>query len=82
MKEEKKKGEIACCISRAVSAHLCALKAEDLGTVYASVIGQVERPLLQTMLDMTQGNLTRTAEMLGLNRNTLRKKMREYGVGR
>jgi Fis family transcriptional regulator len=44
------------------------------------VISAVEKPVLAYILDRAEGNQTRAAEMLGINRNTLRKKMREYGL--
>jgi two-component system nitrogen regulation response regulator GlnG len=40
----------------------------------------VERPLVTIALDATNGNQIRTAELLGLNRNTLRKKIRELDI--
>ena len=39
-----------------------------------------EKPLLEVILDHTQGNQTRAAEILGMNRNTLRKKLQQYGL--
>lgn len=48
--------------------------------VYGPVIEAVERPLLQTVLDRFEGNQTATARVLGINRNTLRKKMRLHGL--
>jgi two-component system nitrogen regulation response regulator GlnG len=50
------------------------------GDIYHLVVGEVERLLLQVILDETDGNQVRTASLLGINRNTLRKKIRELGV--
>jgi Fis family transcriptional regulator len=44
------------------------------------VLQSVERPLLEVILDHAQGNQTRAAEILGMNRNTLRKKLQQYGL--
>jgi Fis family transcriptional regulator len=44
------------------------------------VVSAVEKPLLAYILDRAEGNQTRAADMLGINRNTLRKKMREHGL--
>jgi Fis family transcriptional regulator len=44
------------------------------------VVSAVEKPLLSYILDRAEGNQTRAADMLGINRNTLRKKMREHGL--
>jgi len=42
------------------------------------VLGEIEPPLFAAVLDYTQGNQTRAAEILGINRTTLRKKLRQY----
>ncbi|MGR2737623.1 DNA-binding transcriptional regulator Fis [Billgrantia sp. Q4P2] len=55
----------------------------DGGTVtdlYAMVMAEVESPLLASVLEYTQGNQTRAAEMLGLNRGTLRKKLKQHDL--
>jgi two-component system nitrogen regulation response regulator GlnG len=44
------------------------------------MIGAVERPLLATVLRHTEGNQIKAAALLGINRNTLRKKIGELGV--
>jgi two-component system nitrogen regulation response regulator GlnG len=44
------------------------------------VLEEVERPLIQLTLAATRGNQVRAAEILGLNRNTLRKKIQDLGV--
>ena len=48
--------------------------------LYDRVLEQVERPLIQLTLAATRGNQVRAAEILGLNRNTLRKKISDLGV--
>jgi DNA-binding protein Fis len=54
---------------------------DDLpGNLYQTVIESVERPLLQLALEQTQGNQCRAAQLLGINRNTLRKKMTDLGL--
>jgi len=52
----------------------------DAGDLHASVVGEVERPLITMVLRRTSGNQLRAAAMLGLNRNTLRKKIRELDI--
>jgi len=49
-------------------------------TLYERVVAIVEKPLIETVLRLCDRNQTHAALALGMNRNTLRKKMREYGI--
>ncbi|CAH1044452.1 DNA-binding transcriptional regulator Fis [Halomonas sp. TD01] len=57
--------------------HLDGSQATDL---YAMVMAEVEAPLLNCVMEHTEGNQTRAADVLGLNRGTLRKKLKLYGL--
>ncbi len=48
--------------------------------LYAKILHEMEKPLINLSLEATNGNQLRTAEMLGLNRNTLRKKIKELDI--
>ena len=48
--------------------------------IYDRVIAEVERPLIRLTLAATRGNQIKAAAMLGLNRNTLRKKIRDLNI--
>lgn len=68
-----------------VERHLASHFAEQPDGVpaaglYDRVLQEVERPLIQLTLSATRGNQVRAAEILGLNRNTLRKKIQDLGV--
>ena len=52
----------------------------DKGDIHAMVLEQVERPLIRFVLEKTRGNQVRAADILGINRNTLRKKITELGI--
>ncbi len=52
----------------------------EKGDIYDRVLEQVERPLIRYTLEKTRGNQVRTADILGINRNTLRKKITELGI--
>ena len=62
---------------RHVAAHRDGVPAAGL---YDRVLKEIERPLLQLSLAATRGNQIWAAELLGLNRNTLRKKLRELEI--
>jgi two-component system nitrogen regulation response regulator GlnG len=72
-------------LARAVERHIRQfLAAHDDGLapsdIYDRVIAEVERPLIQLTLVATRGNQIKAAAMLGLNRNTLRKKIRDLEI--
>ena len=61
-----------------IQRFLNTLDGETCQDLYAMVIAQVEEPLLAAVMDYTRGNQSKASEMLGLNRGTLRKKLREH----
>jgi two-component system, NtrC family, nitrogen regulation response regulator GlnG len=50
------------------------------GELYDKVLADVERPMIETALELTRGNQIRAAGLLGINRNTLRKKIQQLGI--
>ncbi len=48
--------------------------------LYQMVLAEIEQPLLETVLRYTRGNQSKAAEMLGMNRGTLRKKLKQYDI--
>jgi two-component system nitrogen regulation response regulator GlnG len=52
----------------------------DRGNIHAMVLEQVERPLIRFILEKTRWNQVKAADILGINRNTLRKKITELGI--
>jgi two-component system nitrogen regulation response regulator GlnG len=57
-----------------------SLDRSETGDIYRNVLERAERPLIETVLDHTDGNQIRAAALLGINRNTLRKKIVELGI--
>jgi len=62
----------------ALDAYFTNLNGDNPGHLYELVLREVEEPLFRAVLDYVDGNQSRAAEVLGLNRGTLRKKLREY----
>ena len=56
------------------------LDGENPNDVYDMVLHSIEKPLLIYIMNYAQGNQTRAAKILGLNRNTLRKKLEFYNL--
>ena len=75
-----KENEISACIKKSMDEYFKDLDGEKPCSIYEMVIASVEKPLLETIMKHAQGNQTRAAELLGLNRNTLRKKIKEYNL--
>ncbi|MFZ5503707.1 MAG: helix-turn-helix domain-containing protein [Pseudomonadota bacterium] len=73
--------DIAKHVRKAVNDYFKDLDGEPpCCGIYSMVIGCVEKPLIENVLQHAGGNQTRAAELLGINRNTLRKKMQEHGI--
>jgi Fis family transcriptional regulator len=60
--------------------YLWRLDGHEVSDLHEMVLGEVERPLIETVLDHTDGNQSQAARMLGMSRSTLRKKMARYRV--
>lgn len=72
--------EMTRVVRRAIDGYFRDLDGERPSGVYDMVISCVEKPLLESVLHRVRGNQTHAAEMLGINRNTLRKKMKTHGI--
>ncbi|NKC15679.1 MAG: Fis family transcriptional regulator [Gammaproteobacteria bacterium] len=68
------------CVSDAIDAYFAALDGHETAGLYQMVLREVERPLLQRVLAQTSGNQSVAAQILGLSRGTLRKKLKEHGL--
>jgi Fis family transcriptional regulator len=72
--------ELSRCVRRAVESYFRDLDGEKPSAIYDLVIGYVEKPMLEAVLRHAEGNQTVAADMLGLNRNTLRKKIKAHRI--
>ena len=66
------------CVHAALTRYFETLDGEKPVAVYNMVLRRVERPMLQVVMERAGGNQTLAAEILGINRNTLRKKLTEH----
>ena len=74
-------GHLAQAVERHVRHTLAAWRdGEGPSDIYGQVLAEVERPLIRLTLAATRGNQIKAAAMLGLNRNTLRKKIRDLDI--
>jgi Fis family transcriptional regulator, factor for inversion stimulation protein len=74
----KQHNDISACISSALQTYFDDLDGEMPAPIYDMVLKSVERPMLQVVLNHAGGNQTLASQMLGINRNTLRKKLVDY----
>ncbi len=75
-----KENEIASCIRKAIGGYLNDLDGEKPGNLYSMVIQSAEKPLIEIAIQHTKGNQTQAADLLGINRNTLRQKMKQFQI--
>ena len=68
-------------VKQALRNYLSQLDGQDVNDLYELVLSEVEHPMLDMIMQYTRGNQTRAATMLGINRGTLRKKLKKYGMG-
>ncbi len=67
-------------VEEAMAQYFAELDGQPTTDLYQLVLEQVESPLLTAVMNYTGGNQSRAAEMLGLNRGTLRKKLKQYDL--
>lgn len=75
-----KKNDLALCVTQALDRYFADLDGEKPSDIYDMVIRQVERPLLESIMGRVGNNQTQAAELLGITRNTLRRKLTDHGL--
>ena len=66
------------CVRDSLEAYFRDLRGVDPTAMYDMILKVVERPLFETVMKHAEGNQSRAAEWLGINRNTLRRKLLEH----
>jgi Fis family transcriptional regulator len=68
------------CVENSLQQYFLHLDGQPANDLYQLVLNEVEAPLLEAVLAYTRNNQSKSAEMLGLNRGTLRKKLKQYDL--
>lgn len=68
-------------VKQAVNKYLKDSTEDSIDNLYELVLAEVEAPLLEEVMTHTRGNQTKAAHLMGINRGTLRKKLKMYGLG-
>ena len=76
--DKRTREPLRVCVKESVESYLRLLDGHGVSNLFDLVIAEVEAPLLESVLAHTRGNQSRAAAMLGINRATLRKKLRRY----
>ncbi len=72
--------QLAIIVKQSLDDYFKHLDGQPPHAIYDMVLACIEKPMLEYILNHVGGNQSKAAEILGLNRNTLRKKMAEYGL--
>ena len=70
--------KLSQCINESLEDYFTHLDGQPPHAIYDMVLGCVEKPMIEFILNKVGGNQSKAAEVLGINRNTLRKKMAQY----
>jgi len=80
LKASKSKKPLCKHTEDALKNYFQSLNGDRPGDLYELVMGEVERPLFKAVLEYTDGNQSQAAGILGINRGTLRKKLKTYSL--
>ncbi|MSP97591.1 MAG: Fis family transcriptional regulator [Betaproteobacteria bacterium] len=72
--------ELQAAVKRSLERYFKDMDGEKPTAIYDMVLKSVEKPMIQLVLGRAEGNLTLAATMLGIDRNTLRKKMQNLRI--
>lgn len=75
----REKNDLAACVRGSLEVYFRDLDGQPPHAVYDMLLNCIEKPLLEYVLNHAGGNQSKAAEILGLNRNTLRKKLKQHG---
>lgn len=76
--EQTSAGSLRESVALSIGQFLQELDGQDATDMYQMVLNEVEAPLLEAVMEYTRNNQSRASAMLGLNRGTLRKKLKQH----
>ena len=71
---------LRACVKTMMENYFNDMAGHQVGDIYEMVLSEVEHPLLESVMQYTRGNQSKAAELLGINRGTLRKKLKKHGL--
>jgi Fis family transcriptional regulator len=69
------------CVTHSIQQYFQDLNGQQPQNLHSFFINEVEKPFLKEVMQQVDGNQSKAADILGINRNTLRKKLNCYGLG-
>ncbi|MCH2190659.1 MAG: Fis family transcriptional regulator [Gammaproteobacteria bacterium] len=75
-----KNDPLSVCVTQAVETYFEDLNGQEPTNLHHFFINEVEKPFLEVVMKQVNGNQTKASEILGINRNTLRKKLKTYDL--
>lgn len=72
--------ELSDAVKRSLERYFRDMDGEHPTAIYDMVLKNIEKPMIEMVLGRAEGNLSRAATMLGIDRNTLRKKMQQLRI--
>jgi Fis family transcriptional regulator len=75
-----RRNELADAVRRSLERYFKDMDGERPTDIYDMVLKNVEKPMIEMVLGQAEGNQTHAAAMLGIDRNTLRKKMQQLRI--
>ncbi len=79
-KKQQQSESLEALVAHKLENSLAQMNLQEMDNLYEMVLHQIERPLINIVLKKTRGNQIKTAEVLGINRNTLRKKIKMLDI--
>ena len=78
--QEETRKPLKACVEDAMQGYFKQLEGHGANDLYQMVLNEIEEPLFRSVLEYTRGNQSKASELLGINRGTLRKKLKMYGL--